>query len=77
MELFAKEMNTNSGCSVLPNWLLKSLGIFNGVMAEIVEMNYQYDRDYFFDSSKFNRFFDYTPVSNGDAVREAIDRLGK
>jgi hypothetical protein len=62
IDLFAKEMNTSNAYQVLPNWLIKALGLFIPIMKELPEMNYQYDRDYFFDSSKFNQRFNYTPT---------------
>jgi hypothetical protein len=44
-------------------------------MREIVEMNYQYDRDYYFDSSKFINYFNYQSTPNQVAVKKAIDQL--
>jgi hypothetical protein len=44
-------------------------------MKELAEMNYQYDRDYYFDSTKFNNFFNYTPTSSEHAVSELIDQI--
>jgi hypothetical protein len=41
-------------------------------MRELVEMLYQYDRDYFFDSSKFNRYFNYIPASPREAIQEML-----
>lgn len=75
IDLFAKEMNTNNKYQVLPNWLIKILGLFIPIMKELPEMNYQYDRDYFFDSSKFNKRFNYTPTKNAEAVKQTILRL--
>ena len=75
VNLFAKEMQTDNDLRVLPNWLLKGLGIFIPVMRELPEMNYQFDRDYFFDSSKFNRRFNYTPITNEAAVKETVNQL--
>lgn len=75
INLFAREMNTSNAYQVLPNWLLRVLGIFIPIMREMPEMNYQYDRDYFFDSTKFNKRFGYTPTKNAEAVRQTIARL--
>ena len=75
INLFAKEMNTTNKYQVLPNWLIKILGWFIPIMKELPEMNYQYDRDYFFDSSKFNRRFNYTPIKNADAVKKTVESL--
>lgn len=75
IKLFANELNKNAQYQTLPNWLIKTLGLFIPAMRELPEMNYQNDRDYFFDSSKFNQRFNYTPTKNEDAVREVIARL--
>jgi len=47
----------------LPLWLIRVVGLFIPVMMELPEMIYQYDRDYFFDSSKFDTYFNFTPTS--------------
>lgn len=75
INLFAIEMNASNKYQVLPNWLLKVLGLFIPIMKELPEMNYQYDRDYFFDSSKFNKRFNYTPTKNAIAVKQTVEKL--
>lgn len=77
INLFAKEMNTSNKYQVLPNWLIKVLGLFIPIMKELPEMNYQYDRDYFFDSSKFNSRFNYTPIKNAIAVKQTVESLSE
>ncbi len=77
VNLFAKEMNASNKYQMLPNWLLKVLGLFIPIMKELPEMNYQYDRDYFFDSSKFNKHFNYTPTTNAEAVKQTIAKSKK
>jgi nucleoside-diphosphate-sugar epimerase len=77
INLFASEMGAKNNHTVLPNWLIKSLGLFIPVMKELAEMNYQYDRDYYFDSSKFNDYFNYTPTTNANAVKQVIEQLKK
>jgi nucleoside-diphosphate-sugar epimerase len=74
---FAKEMNASNKYQILPNWLLKVLGLFIPIMKELPEMNYQFDRDYYFDSSKFNQYFSYLPTKNTIAVKQTIERLKK
>ncbi|MCH8569254.1 MAG: NAD-dependent epimerase/dehydratase family protein [Balneolales bacterium] len=73
--LFASEMKAQNKYSVLPNWLVKVLGIFIPIMKELAEMNYQFDRDYYFDSTKFNNYFNYSPTPNAQAVKQAIEEL--
>lgn len=73
--LFAAAMGANNNYSVLPNWLVKSIGLFVPIMKELAEMNYQYDRDYYFDSRKFNDYFDFKPTPNSLAVKQTIEQV--
>lgn len=75
INLFAKEMNTSNKYQTLPVWLMKMLGLFIPIMKELPEMNYQFDRDYFFDSSKFNKHFNYAPTPNAQAVKQTVEKL--
>ncbi len=75
IHLFATAMGAKNNYTVLPNWLVRSLGFFIPVMKELAEMNYQYDRDYYFDSTKFNDYFNFTPTSNAVAVKQAIKQI--
>lgn len=68
-------MGVKNNYTVLPAWLMKAIGIFVPIMKELTEMNYQFDRDYFFDSTKFNSYFGFTPTSNASAVRQAIAQI--
>ena len=70
--LFAKEMRKSEGVSVLPNWLFKILGIFIPIMREFPEMMYQYDRDYFFDSMKFEKRFGFQATSYAEGVKATV-----
>jgi nucleoside-diphosphate-sugar epimerase len=73
-ELFMKEMNIYSKLSILPMWMIKMIGIFVPFMREMPEMMYQYDRDYFFDSSKFEKRFNVKPTPYQQGVKETILR---
>jgi len=55
--------------SILPKWMLRPLGLFIPVMKEMPEMMYQYDRDYFFDSSKFTSRFGMKATPYEEGVR--------
>jgi nucleoside-diphosphate-sugar epimerase len=75
INLFAKEMNASNKYQVLPGWGLKAIGLFVPILNEMYEMRYQYDRDYYFDSSKFNKEFSYTPTTNAMAVKQTVEKL--
>ncbi len=72
ISLFTKEMNAPNKLFILPVWLLKLLGIFIPLMREMPEMMYQYDRDYFFDSSKFNQRFNFSTTTYQQGVKDTI-----
>jgi hypothetical protein len=49
------------------------MGLFNPLMKEMVEMLYQNNQDYFFDSTKFKtRFPDFTVTPYEKGVKEII-----
>jgi nucleoside-diphosphate-sugar epimerase len=75
IELFAKEMNAKTDYREIPMWQLGLAGIFKPLLNEVKEMGYQYDRDYFFDSSKFNERFSFTPYTPEESVKDIITKL--
>jgi nucleoside-diphosphate-sugar epimerase len=70
--LFAQEMNTRNRIFVLPVWMIKLIGIFMPVMKEFPEMMYQYDRDYYFDSSKFDKRFKFKTTTYQEGVKLTV-----
>lgn len=77
INLFATEMKASNKYQVLPGWGLKAIGLFVPILNEMYEMRYQYDRDYYFDSTKFNKEFNYTPTNNELAVKQTVSELIK
>lgn len=75
IDMFAKELKVGSKISVMPVWMLGILGIFVPILKEFKEMAYQYDRDYLFDSSKFEKRFGFKPATPQEAVRQTIKML--
>jgi nucleoside-diphosphate-sugar epimerase len=72
--LFAGEMNSSGRVSVMPVWLVKTLGLFIPILREMPEMMYQYDRNYFFDSSKFDKRFKFTTTTYQEGVRQTVEQ---
>jgi nucleoside-diphosphate-sugar epimerase len=70
--LFAKEMNASNKVSVMPLWLIKTLGLFIPILREMPEMMYQYDRNYFFNSSKFDKRFNFNTTTYQEGVRMTV-----
>jgi nucleoside-diphosphate-sugar epimerase len=68
--MIARELNVKPRVRILPLFIIRTLGLFIPVMKEMPEMVYQYDRDYFFDSSKFLKRFRFRPVSYLEGIKE-------
>jgi nucleoside-diphosphate-sugar epimerase len=77
IDLFSKEMKSKTRITVLPLWMLKVLGIFMPLMKEMPEMMYQYNRDYYFDSTKFEKRFNFTPTTYQEGVRLTVQNSAK
>lgn len=73
ISLFAREMKQPDKVMVMPMWLLRVLGLFMPLMREMPEMMYQYDRDYFFDSAKFQQRFGIQPTTYENGVKATIE----
>ncbi|WP_090155746.1 NAD-dependent epimerase/dehydratase family protein [Dyadobacter soli] len=68
----AAELKCKPDYYVFKRWMMKLVGIFVPIVRELGEMSYQYDRDYAFDSSKFENRFSYNPVSYAEGIREMV-----
>ena len=75
VELFEKEMGTNLGYRTISKTLISLMGLFNPLMRELKEMMYQFDRDYYFDSSKFrNAFPQFNTTTYQEGIKETISK---
>ncbi|RBL92036.1 NAD-dependent epimerase/dehydratase family protein [Chitinophaga flava] len=74
-ELFATALNKPHQIEVLSHDAIAAIGLSDSIIRETHEMLYQYDRDYYFDSTKFNNRFNYTPTSNREAVQFTVESL--
>ena len=77
IELAAGELGVPAGYTVLKKWMVRLAGYFNTTIREIFEMTYQYEFPYYFDSSKFNNYFNYQPAGYEDGLRETMQFLKK
>jgi nucleoside-diphosphate-sugar epimerase len=68
----AKEMGAKPKIQVANKLLVRILGLFVPIMKEMVEMLYQYDRDYDFNSRKFEKRFNFKPISYIDGIKEVV-----
>ncbi|KAA9345551.1 NAD-dependent epimerase/dehydratase family protein [Adhaeribacter soli] len=75
IKLFARELGTEPNYMVLKPWMISLIGLFIPVVKESKEMLYQYDRDYYFDSSKFEKRFGMKATAPEVAVRQVVQML--
>lgn len=73
IEAIAKQMSVEPKYQVAPKFLVRILGLFIPIMREMVEMIYQYDRNYVFDSSKFEKRFDLKPTPYLDGIKKIVE----
>jgi len=55
---------------VLKKWMINMAGWFSGDIRESAEMLYQSEHDYHFDSSKFEKAFNYKPITYQAGLEE-------
>ncbi len=72
VRLFAQELNVQPRLQVVSKLMTRILGLFVPVLKESYEMLYQFDRDYFFDSSKFTERFEMQPTSYEEGVKNIV-----
>ncbi len=75
IDLISSELNKKSRIQKVSNWMIHLLGLFVPVMREFPEMMYQYEQDYIFDSSKFEKQFGWSATPPKDGVRSMIENL--
>lgn len=75
IELAAKELGVSADYTVLKKWMVRLGGYFDTTIKEILEMTYQYEFPYYFDSSKFNNYFNYQPVGYEEGMKKTIEFL--
>lgn len=68
----AMALNTKPKYRVVGKGMVRVMGLFSSIMRESVEMLYQYDRDYVFDSSKFEKQFNFKPTPYEEGIREIV-----
>lgn len=74
IEAIASELGVKPKSRTVGKSMLRFLGIFVPVMKEMVEMLYQYDRDYVFLSRKFEEKFNLTPTPYKEGLRTIVEK---
>lgn len=69
----AQQLNVKPKYYILSKTMISLLGIFSRTVNELKEMQYQNDRDYFFDSTKFDKHFSFTPTYYEEGIKESVE----
>lgn len=72
IEAIAAELGVKPRIQVASGFIVRILGLFVPVMREMPEMMYQYDRDYVFNSDKFNARFNFQPTTYTEGIRAIV-----
>ncbi len=72
MELAAQTIGVSPKYTVLKKWMIQMAGMFNHNIKETIEMLYQVDSDYLFDSSKFDKAFDFKTTTYQEGIEETV-----
>jgi len=72
VEIAAKSLNTKPKITVLPRLMIQMAGLFNPLIKESVEMLYQYDSDYIFNSDKFDEAFTFNKVLYVEGIQNSV-----
>lgn len=75
IELSAKAMSVKPDYTIVKKWMVQMLGLFNKVIKESVEMLYQNDSDYLFNSTKFEKTFNFKPISYEEGIIETVKSM--
>ena len=73
--MIANELEVEPKIQTVPVWMIKILGLFIPVMKEFPEMMYQYEQDYKFDSTKFEKRFGISATAPEDGIKILIENL--
>jgi nucleoside-diphosphate-sugar epimerase len=69
VELAAAALRQPNRLFVMPKWMIRLGGMVDRTTAEVVEMLYQYEFDYLFDSSKFEAAYHFRPTSYEEGIQ--------
>jgi nucleoside-diphosphate-sugar epimerase len=75
IELSAKAFGVNPDYMVLKKWMIKMAGLFIPIIKESFEMLYQNEYDYLFDSTKFEKAFNFNPRNYQDGIIETVKSM--
>lgn len=75
VEMVAAALHTKPKYMKLGSFMIKLAGFFNTTIAELHEMMYQTTHPYIFDSTKFEKHFNFAPTSYEDGIAEIVKKI--
>jgi nucleoside-diphosphate-sugar epimerase len=72
IQSIAMEMGVKPNYQVIPKFLVQLIGLGVPFMKEMTEMMYQYNRNYIFDSQKFEKQFNFEPTAYSEGIKEIV-----
>ncbi len=73
IRITAEQLGGDPGYTVLTRPIVRMVGLFNKDVRESYEMLYQSENDYIFDSSKFEKQFNFKPTPYEQGIRHTLD----
>ena len=67
-------MNKPYKIQALPKFGVRLIGLFVPVLREFVEMMYQFENDYIFDSTKIEKKFNLAATTYRDGIKETLNK---
>lgn len=77
IEMAARAYNIDPKYMAVKKYMLQIFGLFNKTVNELVEMYYQYDHDYNFNSDKFEKAFNFKPTTYEEGIKLMSQTLYK
>jgi nucleoside-diphosphate-sugar epimerase len=75
IEMIARELGTEPKIQKVSPFMIHLLGLFVPIMREFPEMLYQYEQDYIFDSSKFEKRFGIAATPPAEGIKRLVESL--
>jgi nucleoside-diphosphate-sugar epimerase len=75
IEIAAKAMGAKPEYMIVKKWMVRLLGLFNKAIKESYEMLYQNEYNYLFDSSKFEKAFNYQPIGYEEGIMKTAKSI--
>jgi nucleoside-diphosphate-sugar epimerase len=75
--LIATHTNGRKNLQVIPKFMIGVMSWFNPLMKELYEMLYQNEYAYVFDSTKFEKVFNFRPTPYEQGIKETVEWMRK